>query len=124
MAGARNRTLPAQVELAAKQRFLRLRAEHALTVDNVKHILVRLPANGAGIVDNRAMPDVNLQHIVAVGSWMASSRSRIRMRTSAWPIRACSRRANGSSSWRIRSWSASQRRAAASSKSRSRTIGE
>jgi 2-methylcitrate dehydratase PrpD len=46
--------------------FFRLRDEHALTSDNVRHILVRLPADGAGIVDNRAMPDINCQHIIAV----------------------------------------------------------
>jgi 2-methylcitrate dehydratase PrpD len=46
--------------------FLRLREEHGLTPDNVQHILVRLPEDGARIVDNRAMPDVNLQHIMAV----------------------------------------------------------
>jgi 2-methylcitrate dehydratase PrpD len=39
--------------------FFRLRDEHALTSDNVRHILVLLPADGAGIVDNRAMPDIN-----------------------------------------------------------------
>ena len=46
--------------------FLSLRAEHALTPDNVAHITLRLPADGADIVDNRAMPDVNVQHIIAV----------------------------------------------------------
>jgi 2-methylcitrate dehydratase PrpD len=46
--------------------FLSLRAEHALTPDNVEHILLRLPQDGARIVDNRAMPDVNIQHIVAL----------------------------------------------------------
>jgi 2-methylcitrate dehydratase PrpD len=46
--------------------FLRLRAEHALNVDNVRHILLRLPADGARIVDGRAMPDVNIQHVIAV----------------------------------------------------------
>ena len=46
--------------------FLSLRDQHGLTPDNVQHILVRLPADGARIVDNRAMPDVNLQHIIAV----------------------------------------------------------
>jgi len=32
----------------------------------VDHILLRLPEDGARIVDNRAMPDVNVQHIMAV----------------------------------------------------------
>jgi 2-methylcitrate dehydratase PrpD len=46
--------------------FLILRRENSLRVDNVDHIVVRLPADGAGIVDNSSMPDVNLQYIIAV----------------------------------------------------------
>jgi 2-methylcitrate dehydratase PrpD len=46
--------------------FFTLRREHGLTVDNVEHILVRLPEDGARIVDNRSMPDVNCQHIMSV----------------------------------------------------------
>jgi 2-methylcitrate dehydratase PrpD len=46
--------------------FLSLRAEHGLTIDNVRHIVLRLPEDGARIVDGRAMPDVNVQHIVAL----------------------------------------------------------
>ena len=34
--------------------------------DNVERIVVRLPEDGARIVNNRAMPDVNCQHIIAV----------------------------------------------------------
>jgi len=54
---------PMQSPLAA---FFRLREEHDLNIDNVDHILLRLPEDGARIVDNRAMPDVNVQHIMAV----------------------------------------------------------
>ncbi len=54
---------PIQSPLAA---FFTLRAEHGLTADNVEHILLRLPEDGARIVDSRAMPDVNAQHIMAV----------------------------------------------------------
>jgi 2-methylcitrate dehydratase PrpD len=54
---------PIQSPLAA---FFTLRAEHGLTSDNVGHILVRLPEDGARIVDNRAMPDVNCQHLMAL----------------------------------------------------------
>ncbi len=54
---------PIQSPLAA---FFRLREEHGLTADNVEHILVRLPEDGARIVDSRLMPDVNCQHIMAV----------------------------------------------------------
>ena len=46
--------------------FLSLREQHGLTPDNVARVVLRLPADGAGIVDNRAMPDVNIQHIVAL----------------------------------------------------------
>lgn len=54
---------PIQSPLAA---FFTLREEYNLTLDNVEHILVRLPEDGARIVDNRSMPDVNCQHIMAV----------------------------------------------------------
>jgi 2-methylcitrate dehydratase PrpD len=54
---------PIQAPLDA---FLTLRREHGLTPANVERIVVRLPADGAAIVDNRAMPDVNLQYIIAV----------------------------------------------------------
>src|SRR5207244_1404913 len=46
--------------------FLTLRREHTLTLNNVEKIVVRLPEDGARIVDNRAMPDVNLQYAMAV----------------------------------------------------------
>jgi 2-methylcitrate dehydratase PrpD len=54
---------PIQAPLDA---FLTLRREHGLTAENVDRIIVRLPADGAGIVDNSAMPDVNCQHLIAV----------------------------------------------------------
>ena len=54
---------PIQAPLDA---LLTLRRRHALTPDNVARILVRLPADGAGIVNDRAMPDVNVQHALAV----------------------------------------------------------
>src|SRR5215475_9289534 len=53
---------PIQAPLDA---FLTLRREHGLTVNNVEKIIVRLPEDGARIVDNRAMPDVNLQYVLA-----------------------------------------------------------
>src|SRR5438552_8795423 len=46
--------------------FLTLRRQHSLTVDNVERIVVRFPEDVARIVDNRAMPDVNLQYAIAV----------------------------------------------------------
>jgi 2-methylcitrate dehydratase PrpD len=54
---------PIQAPLDA---FLTLRREHGLNVSNVAHIVVRLPEDGARIVDNSAMPDVNCQHLIAV----------------------------------------------------------
>ena len=54
---------PIQAPLDA---FLRLQREHKLGVDNVERIVVRLPEDGARIVNDRAMPDVNCQHIIAV----------------------------------------------------------
>jgi 2-methylcitrate dehydratase PrpD len=54
---------PIQSPLAA---FFTLREEHNLTADNVSRMVIRLPADGARIVDNRSMPDVNVQHIMAV----------------------------------------------------------
>ena len=54
---------PIQAPLDA---FLTLRREHALSESNVERIVVRLPEDGARIVDDRSMPDVNCQHIIAV----------------------------------------------------------
>jgi len=54
---------PIQAPLDA---FLRLHREHGLSVDNVERIVVRLPQDGARVVNDRAMPDVNCQHIIAV----------------------------------------------------------
>src|SRR5512145_540255 len=54
---------PIQAPLDA---FLTLRREHALNVNNVQRIVVRLPEDGARIVDDRSMPDVNCQYLIAV----------------------------------------------------------
>jgi 2-methylcitrate dehydratase PrpD len=54
---------PIQAPLDA---LLTLRREHALRPDTVTKIVVRLPDDGAGIVNNNAMPDVNVQHLMAV----------------------------------------------------------
>jgi 2-methylcitrate dehydratase PrpD len=69
---------------AALDAFLTLRRENSLRTENVDHIVVRLPADGAGIVDNSAMPDVNLQYVIAVALVdgavsFADSHSRERM---------------------------------------------
>jgi len=54
---------PIQAPLDA---FLRLHREHGLNVDNVERIVAKLPEDGARVVNDRAMPDVNCQHIIAV----------------------------------------------------------
>ena len=64
--------------------FLSLRRENSLRPENVDHIVVRLPADVAGIVDNSSMPDVNCQYIIALALLngavsFADSHSRERM---------------------------------------------
>src|SRR5262245_60909974 len=54
---------PIQAPLDA---FLTLVREHKLSVDTVERIVVKLPEDGARIVNNRSMPDVNCQHIIAL----------------------------------------------------------
>jgi len=51
---------------SALDAFLTLRKQYGLTPENVQHILVKLPTDGAAIVDNSAMANVNCQHLVAV----------------------------------------------------------
>ncbi|MFC2021498.1 MmgE/PrpD family protein [Chloroflexota bacterium] len=46
--------------------FLKLHREHGLSLDNVDRIVVSLPEDGARVVNDRAMPDVNCQHIIAL----------------------------------------------------------
>lgn len=46
--------------------LLTLRRQHGLTASNVERIVARLPEDGARIVDNSAMPDVNCQYILAI----------------------------------------------------------
>ena len=51
---------------AALDAFFTLQREHRFTLNDVSRIVVRLPADGAAIVDNRSMPDVNCQYLIAV----------------------------------------------------------
>jgi 2-methylcitrate dehydratase PrpD len=53
---------------AALDAFLILRREHGLTVESIDRITAALPEDGARIVDNRSMPDVNLQYLIAVAA--------------------------------------------------------
>jgi 2-methylcitrate dehydratase PrpD len=55
---------PIQAPLDA---LLTLRRQHGLSADNVTRIVARLPEDGARIVNDSAMPDVNCQYILAVG---------------------------------------------------------
>jgi 2-methylcitrate dehydratase PrpD len=51
---------------SALDALLMLRREHGLTANNVDRVVARLPEDGAGIVNDSAMPDVNLQYLMAV----------------------------------------------------------
>ena len=51
---------------AALDAFLSLRREHSLSPASVDRIIATLPEDGARIVDDRSMPDVNLQYLIAV----------------------------------------------------------
>ena len=51
---------------SALDAFITLRRDHGLTPANVERVIVRLPEDGAGIVNDSAMPDVNLQYLIAV----------------------------------------------------------
>jgi 2-methylcitrate dehydratase PrpD len=46
--------------------FFALHQQHSLRVENVEHITIRLPEDGARIVNDRSMPDVNCQHMIAM----------------------------------------------------------
>jgi 2-methylcitrate dehydratase PrpD len=83
---------PIQAPLDA---FLTLRREHGLSVNNVERIVVRLPEDGARIVDNSAMPDVNCQHLIAVAlvdGTVSFSDSHSRERMSDPQVRAVKQR--------------------------------
>jgi 2-methylcitrate dehydratase PrpD len=54
---------PIQAPLDA---FLTLRRQHGLTPDNVERVVVRLPEDGARVVNDRSMPDINCQHVIAL----------------------------------------------------------
>ena len=54
---------PIQAPLDA---LLKLMVQHGLTSKNIKSIVVRLPAPGVRTVNDRSMPDVNVQYILAV----------------------------------------------------------
>jgi 2-methylcitrate dehydratase PrpD len=51
---------------SALDALLTLRRDHGLSPASVDRVVARLPEDGAGIVNNSAMPDVNLQYLMAV----------------------------------------------------------
>ena len=54
---------PIQAPLDA---FLTLLRKHKLTADNVERIVARLPEDGGRVVNDRSMPDINCQYVIAV----------------------------------------------------------
>jgi 2-methylcitrate dehydratase PrpD len=69
---------------SALDAFFALHRQYGLTVENVERITARLPEDGARIVNNRSMPDVNCQHMIAMALvdgnvTFASTRSYQRM---------------------------------------------
>ncbi|MDH5535430.1 MAG: MmgE/PrpD family protein [Betaproteobacteria bacterium] len=69
---------------SALDAFFTLHRQHGLTVANVERITVRLPEDGARVVNNRSMPDINCQHMIAMALvdsnvTFASTRSYQRM---------------------------------------------
>ena len=51
---------------AALDGLLKLMAQHGLRAKDVKSVIARLPQPGVHTINNRSMPDINLQHILAV----------------------------------------------------------
>ena len=51
---------------AALDGLLKLMKRHGLRAKDVKSVIARLPQPGVHTINNRSMPDVNLQHILAV----------------------------------------------------------
>lgn len=51
---------------SAMHALLSLMREHRFTAADVEQLVARLPADGAGVVNDRTMPDINLQHMLSV----------------------------------------------------------
>jgi len=51
---------------AALDSLLALMREHGVKADDIEKLAVRVDPRGAAIVDNRSMPDINMQHMLAV----------------------------------------------------------
>lgn len=51
---------------AATEALLLIKERHDLRPESIERVVVRLPVDGAETVNNRQMPDINLQYIIAV----------------------------------------------------------
>lgn len=51
---------------AAAEALLLIKERHDLRLESIERVVVRLPVDGAETVNNRHMPDINLQYIIAV----------------------------------------------------------
>jgi 2-methylcitrate dehydratase PrpD len=51
---------------SALDALLRLMREHRFAAADVQQLVARLPEDGARVVNNRSMPDVNIQHMLSV----------------------------------------------------------
>jgi len=51
---------------AAAEALLLIKERHDLRLESIERVVVRLPVDGAETVNNRPMPDINLQYIIAV----------------------------------------------------------
>lgn len=70
---------------SALDALFQLMRQHKFTADDVVQLVARLPEDGASVVNDRSMPDINIQHMLAVALLdgavtFASSHSEARMR--------------------------------------------
>lgn len=84
LSGIKRYSVGAPIQAPLDALFL-LMERHRFTRDDVRSIVVRLPSNVCQIVDNRTMPNINVQHILAItlldrGLTFESSHSYERMK--------------------------------------------
>ena len=69
---------------------LTMLSKQTIETDEIENVVVRIPESGARTVNNRKMPDVNVQYMVAsilIDGKLSSNR---RMTIGAFKTRACS----------------------------------
>jgi 2-methylcitrate dehydratase PrpD len=54
---------PTQAPMSALKIIM---TKHDVTADQVERVIVRMPAPDGGVVDNREMPNINVQHLIAI----------------------------------------------------------